>query len=45
MMLDGGLNSLKVTVHYQLMHKQMLQTSVQANKFINFPFQKAIAEV
>jgi hypothetical protein len=29
MTLDGGLQNVAATVHYQLMQKQLLQTAVQ----------------
>ena len=43
--LDGGLNNLRVTSHYQLIQKQLLQTAVQSNYLLMTPYLKAQCEI
>ena len=43
--LDGGLNNLKVTLHYQIIQKQLLQNAVLSNSIVMTPYLKALAEI
>lgn len=45
MTLDGGLQNMSTTLHYQVMQKQLLQTAVQSNFLLLSPFLKGLCEI
>ena len=43
--LDGGINNLRVTLHYQIIQKQMLSNAVKSNSTLLTPVLKMLCEI